>query len=157
MELKFRNLAACDLKVYRIDLMKFSLLKRNLGGIAQINLAGIRPAHEATVTLGDGRTTATARAKLPLPLNEEGAYLVVCRGDNLHASGLVLVTPLAVEVQADAVSGQVRTTVKDQARRPLPERRPREGDRQRQRRLRLRHRPTCGASSWPTASTAIRR
>jgi len=39
--------------------------------------------------------------------------LIVCRGDDLHASGLALVTPLAVEVQADAVSGRVRTTVKD--------------------------------------------
>ncbi|MHC4180262.1 MAG: tetratricopeptide repeat protein, partial [Planctomycetota bacterium] len=33
VELKFRNIPACDAKVYRIDLMKFSLLKRNLGGI----------------------------------------------------------------------------------------------------------------------------
>ena len=48
-----------------------------------------------------------------MPLKDEGAYLVVCRGDDLHASGLVLVTPLAVEVQEDAVSGRVRTTVKD--------------------------------------------
>ena len=46
-------------------------------------------------------------------MKDEGAYLVVCRGDDLHASGLVLVTPLVVEVQEDAVSGRVRTTVKD--------------------------------------------
>jgi alpha-2-macroglobulin len=50
-----------------------------------------------------------------LPLKDEGAYLVVCRGDDLHASGLALVTPLAVEVQEDAASGRVRTTVKDAA------------------------------------------
>ncbi|NIO30891.1 MAG: hypothetical protein GTN75_03720, partial [Gemmatimonadetes bacterium] len=43
VEMKFRNIANCDAKVYRIDLMKFSLLKRNLGGITNINLAGIRP------------------------------------------------------------------------------------------------------------------
>jgi hypothetical protein len=51
--------------------------------------------------------------KIPLPLKDEGAYLVVCRGDDLHASGLVLVTPLVVEVQEEAASGQVRATVKD--------------------------------------------
>jgi hypothetical protein len=113
VELKFRNIPACDVKVYRIDLMKFSLLKRNLGGITQINLAGIRPYHEATVQLGDGKDYRDRTHKLPLPLKEEGAYLVVCRGENLHASGLVLVTPLAVEVQEDAASGRVRTTVKD--------------------------------------------
>ncbi|MCR4415379.1 MAG: hypothetical protein NUV77_23460, partial [Thermoguttaceae bacterium] len=115
VELKFRNVAACDVKVYAIDLMKFSLLKRNLGGITQINLAGIRPYHEATVKLGDGKDYRDRTEKLPLPLKEEGAYLVVCRGDDLHASGLVLVTPLSVEVQEDAASGRVRTTVKDAA------------------------------------------
>ena len=113
MELKFRNVAACDLKVYRIDLMKFSLLNRSLGGIAQINLAGIRPHWQETIALGDGKDYRDRTRKLPLPLKEEGAYLVVCRGDNLYASGMALVTPLAVEVQADAASGRVRATVKD--------------------------------------------
>ena len=51
--------------------------------------------------------------ELAMPLKEEGAYLVVCRGENLHTSGLVLVSPLAVEVQEDVASGRVRTTVKD--------------------------------------------
>jgi tetratricopeptide (TPR) repeat protein len=113
VELKFRNIPACDVKVYRIDLMKFSLLRRNLGGIAQINLAGIRPLHETSVKLGDGKDYRDRTQKLALPLKDEGAYLVVCRGDDLHASGLVLVTPLVVEIQEDAVSGRVRTTVKD--------------------------------------------
>ncbi|MBN2024624.1 MAG: tetratricopeptide repeat protein [Pirellulales bacterium] len=113
VELKFRNVAACDAKVYRIDLMKFGLLKRNLGGITQINLAGIRPHHEAAVPLGDGKDYRDRTHRLALPLKDEGAYLVVCRGENLYASGLVLVTPLAVDVQEDAASGRVRTTVKD--------------------------------------------
>jgi len=115
VELKFRNIASCDVKVYAIDLMKFSLLKRNLGGITQINLAGIRPYHEATIQLGDGKDYRDRTHAIPLPLKAEGAYLVVCRGEDLHASGLVLVTPLAVEVQEDAVSGRIRTTVKDAA------------------------------------------
>ena len=121
MELKFRNVAACDLKVYRIDLMKFSLLKRNLGGITQINLAGIRPHYETTVQLGDGKDYLDRTHKLSLPLKDEGAYLVVCRGDDLHASGLALLTPLGVEVQEDADSGRVRTTVKDVGGKYLPE------------------------------------
>lgn len=113
VELKFRNIASCDAKVYRIDLMKFGLLRQSLGGITRINLAGIRPHHETTLQLGDGLDYRDRTHKLPLPLKEEGAYLVVCRGESLYASGLVLVTPLAVEVQADAASGRVRTTVKD--------------------------------------------
>jgi TolA-binding protein len=112
-ELRFRNMATCDVKVYRIDLMKFGLLRRNLGGIARINLAGIRPQHEATVELGNGLDYRDRTQKLPLPLEQEGAYLVVCRGDNLHTSGLVLITPLALEVQHDPTAAQVRATVKD--------------------------------------------
>ena len=115
LELRFRNIPSCDAKVYRIDLMKFSLLKRNLGGITRINLAGIQPYYETTVELGDGRDYGDRTKKLALPLKDEGAYLVVCRGENLHTSGLVLVTPLAVEVQEDVASGRVRTTVKNVA------------------------------------------
>ena len=74
-----------------------------------------RPSSWATA-----RTTATARTSCRCRSKEEGAYLVVCRGDDLHASGLVLVTPLAVEVQEDAASGRVRTTVKDATTDQLP-------------------------------------
>ncbi len=113
VELKYRNIPQCDTKVYRIDLMKFGLMKRDLQGITQINLAGIRPYHEETITLGDGHDYRDCTKQMSLPLKEDGAYLVVCRGENLYASGLVLVTPLAVDIQEDAVSGQVRSTVKD--------------------------------------------
>lgn len=116
VDLKYRNVAEVDARVYRIDLMKFSLLKRDLGGITQINLSGIRPYHEAKLALGDGKDYRDRTHKLALPLKEEGAYLVVCRGQDLHASGLVLVTPLAVEVQEDTASGEVRTTVKDETK-----------------------------------------
>lgn len=113
LELNARNLAACDVKVYRIDLMKFSLLKGDLGGITRINLAGIRPLYEAAVELGDGRDYRDRTHKLPLPLAKEGAYLVVVRGENLYASGLVLITSLGVEVQTEPGSAQVRVMVKD--------------------------------------------
>jgi alpha-2-macroglobulin len=105
--------ANCEVMVYRIDLMKFSLLRRNLGEITAINLAGIRPHHEAAVKLGDGKDYRDREHTLTLPLKEEGAYLVVCRGENLHTSGLAVVSPLEVEVQEDPASGRVRTTVKD--------------------------------------------
>lgn len=113
LELQFRNVARCDTMVYRIDLLKFGLLKRNLENVTQINLAGIRPYHEAETVLGDGADYRDRTFRLRLPLREEGAYLVVCRGDDLHASGLVLVTPLAIEVQEEASSGEVRATIKD--------------------------------------------
>jgi len=113
VSLDFRNIAACDVKVYRIDLMKFALLRQSLGGITTINLAGIEPQHASTVKLGDGRDYRDREHVLPLALKDEGAYLVVCRGDNLFASGLVLLTPLEVEVQHEPASREVRATVKD--------------------------------------------
>jgi hypothetical protein len=39
----------------------------------------------------------------------------VCRGDNLHTSGFVLISPLKVEVQEQPASGEVRATVKNVA------------------------------------------
>lgn len=116
VDLKFRNVAACDATVYKIDLLKFSLLRRSLGDITNINLSGIRPYHEAKIKLGDGQDYRDRTTKLEFPLKDEGAYLVVCRGDDLHASGLVLVTPLAVEVQEETDSGRVRATVRDKVK-----------------------------------------
>ena len=111
--LKFRNVTGTTIKVYRIDLLKFGLLNRNLSRITAINLAGIRPYHDLTVKLGEGKDYRDKEHELELPLKEEGAYLVVCQGDNLYTSGLVLVSPLVLEVQEDATSGRVRVTVKD--------------------------------------------
>ncbi|GAA5509961.1 tetratricopeptide repeat protein [Novipirellula caenicola] len=113
VELRFRNIAEVVVKVYRIDLMKFGLLQRNLDRITAINLAGIKPYHEATVELGDGRDFRDREKMLELPLDDEGAYLMVCRGENLYASGLVLISPLELLVQEDATSGRVRVSVKD--------------------------------------------
>jgi tetratricopeptide (TPR) repeat protein len=113
LTLKYRNVNSVTIKVYRIDLLKFGLLNRNLSRITAINLAGIRPYHDLTVKLGDGKDYRDKEHELELPLKEEGAYLVVGQSENLYTSGLVLVSPLVLEVQEDATSGRVRVTVKD--------------------------------------------
>ena len=88
-------------------------MRRDLDDVTKINLAGIKPLHEVSSTLGDGKDYAEKEHELDLPLEEEGAYLVVCRADDLHATGLVLVTPLTLEVQQEQASGRVRATVKN--------------------------------------------
>ncbi|TWU06037.1 tetratricopeptide repeat protein [Stieleria varia] len=115
VELKFRNVPETLVKVYRIDLMKFGLTQRNLNRITAINLAGIKPYHQETVALGDGKDYRDRDTKLELPLKDEGAYLVVCRSENLYTSGLVVVSPLVVAVQEDTVSGRVRVSVKNRS------------------------------------------
>ena len=113
LSLQFRNIAEANVTVYKIDLMKFGLMQRNLDRITSINLAGIKPYHDEVVALGDGKDYRDRTHDLALPLKDEGAYLVVCRGENLYASGLALVTPLSLEIQEDATSGRVRVTVKE--------------------------------------------
>ncbi|MBI1248284.1 tetratricopeptide repeat protein [bacterium] len=113
IKLDYRNVKECEVKVYRIDLMKFGLMQRNLQKITTINLAGIQPLHEKTIKLGDGKDYQDKEREIPLPITEEGAYLIVARADNLHASGLALISPLKLDVNEDAVSGRVRVTVKN--------------------------------------------
>ena len=113
-DLSFRNVADCTVQVYRIDLMKYGILQRNLADITSINLAGIKALHEKVLKLGDGKDYRDRQRTVELPLKDEGAYLIVCRGQNLHASGLVLISGLRVDIQEDVASGRVRATVKDQ-------------------------------------------
>jgi tetratricopeptide (TPR) repeat protein len=111
--LDYRNIAEADVKVYPVDLMRLYLTRRNLDQIAGIDLAGITPLFESTVKLGDGSDYDDKARTIPLPLTKEGAYLVMIRGDDLYASGIVLVTPLEMEVLEEAESGRVRVRVRD--------------------------------------------
>ena len=113
VELCYRNIAECDVKVYRIDLMKFCEAGQALGDMSQVSLSGIRPLSETKVALSGSGDFADRAQKLALPLKREGAYLVVCRGNDLYASGLLLISRLEIEQRLDAASNQVRVFVKD--------------------------------------------
>jgi uncharacterized protein YfaS (alpha-2-macroglobulin family)/tetratricopeptide (TPR) repeat protein len=113
--LDYRNIAEADVKVYPVDLMRLYLTRRNLDAIAGIDLAGITPLFETTIKLGEGSDYDDRARTIPLPLTKEGAYLVMIRGDDLYASGIVLVTPLEMEVLEEAGSGRVRVRIRDAA------------------------------------------
>ena len=113
LPLKYRNIKEAFVQVYRVDLMKLCLQQKNLSQITAVQLAGIKPEFEKTLTLGDGKDYVDKERKLELGLRDEAAYLVICRGDDLFTSGMVLITPLKIEVQEDAVSGRVRANVLD--------------------------------------------
>ena len=119
--LDYRNIAEADVKVYPVDLMRLYLTRRSLDEIAGIDLAGITPLFETTVKLGDGSDYDDKARTIPLPLTKEGAYLVMIRGDDLYASGIVLVTPLEIEVLEEAENGRVRVRVRDaESHEPVP-------------------------------------
>jgi len=113
VDLEYRNIRDVYLQIYRVDLMKLYLQQKNLSNITRIQLAGISPEREVTLRMGDGEDYVDKSKRLAIDINEEGAYLVICRGDDLFTSGLILVTPLAMEVQEDAGSGRVRVNVRD--------------------------------------------
>ena len=113
IELRFRNVKQAFLQIYRVDLMKLYLREKNLSNITKVHLAGIEPEMEMTIDLGDGEDYRDRERKAILPLTEEGAYLVICRGDDLFTSSMVLVTPLKLEIQENPGSGTVRVNVRD--------------------------------------------
>ncbi len=111
--LDYRNIASADVKVYPVDLMRLYLTRRNLDAIAGIDLAGIKPFYEATIKLGDGKDFDDKTKAIDLPVTKEGAYLVMVRGDERYTSGILLVSPLEVEVLEEPEAGRVRVTVRD--------------------------------------------
>lgn len=113
LRLKYRNIKEAFMQIYRVDLMKLYLQQKNLSAMTSVQLAGIQPDSEQTLTLGDGKDYVEKERTIPLTLKDEAAYLVICRGDDLFASGMVLITPLKIEVQEDKISGRIRANVID--------------------------------------------
>ncbi len=118
----FRNIGEVVLQVYRVDLMKLALAEKNLNNIAGVNLAGVKPMLERTIELEDSNAYLDQSVTIALDMHAEanrspseldGAYLVICRGEDRVASGLVLVTPLSLEVTEDADQGRARISVVD--------------------------------------------
>jgi hypothetical protein len=93
--------------------MRLYLREKDLNRVTQARLAGIEPAVSQTVSLGDGKDYVDKSRQIRLPLTDEGAYLVICRGDSLFKSCLILITPLEIEVQEDRFSGRVRVNVRN--------------------------------------------
>jgi hypothetical protein len=113
IKIDYRNIKEAALEIYKVDLMKLYLREKNLSNITAVDLAGIDPESSLSIHFGDGKDFADKTKKAKLPIKEEGAYLVICRGDNLYTSGLILITPLKLEIQETPAEGSVRVNVRD--------------------------------------------
>ncbi len=111
VKLHYRNVKAVNILAYRVDLMKLYLLQKNLNNITNINLAGITPYFQNTLEPGAGKDYTDKEYNLALPLEKEGAYLVVAKEAELDTSGMVLLSYLKMDVEEDPVSGRVRVNV----------------------------------------------
>ncbi|MCK6445743.1 MAG: MG2 domain-containing protein [Planctomycetes bacterium] len=114
VEVAHRNVGEAELLVYPVDLMTLYLRERNLSGVTQVNLSGVAPKLQRKVKLSTDDAMRPAKTKVALELKDPGAYLVMCRGGDLHASGLVLLTQIELAVKEDAATGHVRIQVSDQ-------------------------------------------
>jgi len=116
LELDHRNVKEAALLIYRVDLMKLHERQKDLSRVSGVNLSGITPQAEMKVPLGDGLDYAWKKRSIELPLKDEGAYLVICRGDSQMTSGLVLLTTLELETHEDVTNGSIRVQLRDTAR-----------------------------------------
>ena len=109
VEISYCNVTSIEVLAYRVDLMRLFLKEKNLDRIAGVKLAGITPTctFEREVPRIPSGTTGVAR--IELPFEKVGAYLVLVRASEAFASGLALITPLTMEVQE--LHGAARATV----------------------------------------------
>jgi alpha-2-macroglobulin len=115
LELRHRNVEEAELLVYAVDLMTLYLRERNLSEITAVNLAGIAPTLKRTVKLKAKMGMLELDTKVSLDLRKPGAYLVICRGDELHTSGLVLVSDIELEVKEDPQASRLRIQARNRA------------------------------------------
>ncbi len=113
VKIKYRNTPKVEIVAYAVDLMKLYLIRKNLDRIAGIQLAGIDPLFRREVELGPGLEITEVEKEIDLPITQTGAYLIVAKGPEGDASGMVLVSALASQVEVDAESGRVRVNVQE--------------------------------------------
>ncbi|MCA9000500.1 MAG: hypothetical protein KDB61_01160, partial [Planctomycetes bacterium] len=110
LRLTHRNLDRAELLVYPVDLMTLYLREKDLSRVTQVNLAGVSPKFRGTLDITDVGTLRKKSIDTSLPLTEPGAYLVLVRGGSIHASSLVLVSDLELDVE-EFSDGGVRVQV----------------------------------------------
>lgn len=114
VELRYRNIDSAEVLAYKVNLMTLALREQDLSRVTEVKLSGISPTLSKTVELGAqgtaGGTLHTTR-KIEIPIEEEGAYLVIVRGGDVHTSGLILVNRMEMVVQNR--SGSLRVQIVD--------------------------------------------
>ena len=114
VELRYRNIDSAEVLAYKVNLMTLALREQDLSRVTEVKLSGISPTLSKTVELGAqgtaGGTLHTTR-EIEIPIEEEGAYLVIVRGGDVHTSGLILVNRMEMVVQNR--SGSLRVQIVD--------------------------------------------
>jgi hypothetical protein len=110
LELEYAGVSEALVRVYKVDLVTWALRKKGVATAGTIEVAGIRPVLEQTLTLAPSAARRRARHALAFDLPDPGAYLVEVKAGDFFASGLVLRSDLSLTVQEE-VGGTVRVNV----------------------------------------------
>ncbi len=120
LELEHCNIQEAQFLVYPVDLLRLYMQKKNLSEITKIKLAGISPTVEKTVKISDTKYYGDRKDKISFDFKDIGAYLVICRGDQQFTSGLVLISPLEINVEEYVEQKLVRVNVRNVVENRLP-------------------------------------
>jgi len=114
IELRYRNIDSAEVLAYKVNLMTLALREQDLSRVTEVNLSGISPTLSKTVELGAQGTaggTLHATRDIDIPIEDEGAYLVIVRGGDVHTSCLILVNRMEMVVQK--TDGTLRVQIVD--------------------------------------------
>lgn len=106
-----KGISEVELQVFPVDLLALYLREGDLDDVAGVSLAGITPLLRRTHQLDARLAMRPVQTQIPLEPFEPGAYLVILRGGELFATGLVVVSDLDLFVQEDPATGGVRCQV----------------------------------------------
>lgn len=113
VSLRAKRVGAVDLSVYPVDLMTLYLREGDLSKVAQVELSGISALISERRELNGADSLREVEHRLDLSFEKDGAYLVIARGADLFASGLVLVSHLELDIVEEVETGAVRVQVID--------------------------------------------
>ncbi|OUU23187.1 MAG: hypothetical protein CBC13_06205 [Planctomycetia bacterium TMED53] len=114
IELRYRNIENAEVLAYKVNLMTLALREQDLSRVTEVNLSGISPTLSKTVELGAQGTaggTLPATRNIDIPIEDEGAYLVIARGGDVHTSCLILVNRMEMVVKE--TNGSLRIQIVD--------------------------------------------
>ncbi|MEM1009798.1 MAG: tetratricopeptide repeat protein, partial [Myxococcota bacterium] len=107
LKVQHQNIKTIQIHAYYVDLMKLYLLKKDLSNVTRIHLSGIRPTYNHKHTLGTNQEFTLRTTAIKLPLERDGAYLVVLKSKERDISGIVLRSSLKLDPQQDKALGQI--------------------------------------------------
>ncbi|HPH02286.1 MAG TPA: tetratricopeptide repeat protein [Spirochaetota bacterium] len=112
LEIASRNVSSATLTLYKVDFLMLCLKQKDLRNVKGINLAGIRPSLTTNIALGKAGQVMTATARIPIPVRDTGAWLVVVKADGIEQSGMIIRSNLVLDVMTTS-DGSVRASLHD--------------------------------------------